>query len=131
MNYRSQIIKIGSGLGGAGSVTTNIFNNLVFQPDEMIIRQFTYEGDVNATSYQLWSNIIDDGFLLVFTSGGQNITATNVSLDLHHDVHDKKISGGTFTFQVQSLTGDILTGDAIANLGDWALMLEFRKYKNH
>jgi hypothetical protein len=129
MNYQVQVIKIGA--VGGGTVTTNIFNNLRFQPDEMIVRVFTYEGDNAATSYQLWSNIIDDGFLMVFTSGGPNIGTTFMTPNLHYDVSNKKISGSTFTFQPQLLTSNILVDNAAVATGDWALLLEFRKYNAH
>lgn len=130
MPYQFQVIKLAYVTNNGGQVTTtlttNIFNNLRFQPDELIVKAFSYGGDNNGRAYQLWSNLVDDGFLLVFSS-----QQMSQNYDIHFDLRDKKISGGTYTFQIQELGVGTTIGSVPADgaVAQWNLLLELRKYQ--
>jgi hypothetical protein len=103
--------------------------NLDFKPDVIILRQVAYSVATSTDDiYQLYSDIIDDQILCVF-SDGVSMSSPNT-----HFPTSNIRSTGVYNFQIQSVpAGSIsITGPGkitTAANGTLGIILEFVKYK--
>ncbi len=110
-------ITVGANLTGNNTFNINIFN-VSFIPDEVIVRQITYQNDPAAPvaeSFAIWTDLVGD-YIGSFFDG--STCSPNITYDLKRSVQ------GYYNFKVHTTAGVVpaLTGKLF-------LHLEFVRYK--